>query len=128
MKSAAIIFLISVYFLAIMGLSLKQFYCCGVLKSTTISLSHQTKASCAKGDNKTGCCDNKFLFFKVKDNHISSDHADFAFKYFVDLQIYDRSFRHISITDQQKTIAYRSHAPPLDLTIPIYLYNRVFRI
>lgn len=93
MKKAAIILLICVYSLATMGFSLKQFYCCGKLKSVTFSLLQEAKDKCGNGDDKTGCCDSKFQFFKVKDNHISADQADFPFKHFIDLHLYTPSFQ-----------------------------------
>ncbi|OJY97492.1 MAG: hypothetical protein DI535_21905 [Citrobacter freundii] len=128
MKKAAIILLICVYSLATMGFSLKQFYCCGKLKSVTFSLLQEAKDKCGNGDDKTGCCDSKFQFFKVKDNHISADQADFPFKHFIDLHLYTPSFQDISFVSQKTTIAYRSNAPPLHQGVPIYIYNCVFRL
>lgn len=128
MKKAAIILLICVYSLATMGFSLKQFYCCGKLKSITFSLPHQAKDKCAKGNDKSGCCDSKFQFFKVKDNHISAGQADFPVKHFVDLHLYTPSFQDIFFISQKTTIACRSNAPPLHQSVPIYIYNCVFRV
>ena len=128
MKKAAIILLICVYSLATMGFTLKQFYCCGKLKSITLSLIQEPKDKCAKGDDKTGCCDSKFQFFKVKDNHISADQADFPVNHFVDLHLYTPSFQDISFVSHKATIAYRSNAPPLHTGIPVYISCCVFRI
>lgn len=128
MKKAAIILLICVYSLATMGFTLKQFYCCGKLKSITFSLTQQSKDKCSKGNEKGGCCDSKFQFFKVKDNHISADQADFPVKHFVDLHLNTPSFQDISLISQKTTIAYKSNAPPLHQGTPVYISNCVFRV
>lgn len=128
MKKAALILLICVYSLATMGFSIKQFYCCGKLKSTTFSLVQEEKHSCGKGNEKSGCCDNKYLFFKVKDNHISAGEVYSPVKHFVDLHLYTPSFQDIYFGSPKPVIAYRSNAPPLRTGVPIYLYNCVFRI
>lgn len=128
MKKVALILLICIYSFATMGFSLKQFYCCGKLKSITVSLTQDTKQECGKGNEKSGCCDNKYQFFKVKDNHISAGQASCPVKYFIDLDIYNPSFNEITFASQKTTIAYRSNAPPLHTGIPLYIYDCVFRI
>lgn len=128
MKKAVIILLICVYSLATIGFTLKHFYCCGKFKSITLSLAHQEEDKCAKGDDKSGCCDSKFQFLKVRDNHISANEAGFPVKCFVDLHLYTPSFQDISFVSQKTTIANRSNAPPLYQGVPIYIYNCVFRI
>src|SRR4051812_40922750 len=101
MKKDAVILLICVYSLATMGFTIKQFYCCGKLKSITFSFAQEIKDKCAKGNDKAGCCDKKFQFFKVKDNHISADLADFPAKHFVDLHLYTASFQDIFLSSQK---------------------------
>lgn len=128
MKKAVLILLICIYSLATMGFSLKQFYCCGKLKTTTISLTPNAEHKCAKGNEKSGCCDNKYQFFKVKDNHITADQVTSPAKHFVDLHLYTPSFEDISFASQKPTLAYRSNAPPLHSDVPIYITNCVFRI
>ena len=128
MKKATLILLICIYSLATMGFSLKQFYCCGKLKSTTLSLVQEEKESCGKGNEKSGCCDNKYQFFKVKDNHIAADEVNSPVKHCVDLHLFTPSFQDISFVSQKTAIAYNSNAPPLRTGVPIYIYNCVFRI
>ncbi len=128
MKKAALILLICVYSLATMGFSVKQFYCCGKLKSTSISLTKDAEQKCGKGNEKSGCCDNKYQFFKVKDKHITADEVHSPVKHFNDLHLYTPSFQDISFVSQKTTIAYRSNAPPLRTGVPIFICNCVFRI
>lgn len=128
MKKAALILLICVYSFATMGFSLKQFYCCGKLNSTTLAFFQEEKQSCSKGNEKSGCCDNKYQFFKVKDKHINADDVHSPVKHFIDLHLYTPSFQDISFASQKPVVAYRSNAPPLHTGVPIYIYNCVFRI
>ena len=128
MKKAVLISLIFIYSLATMGFTLKQFYCCGKLKSITISLTQNGEKKCGKGNEKNGCCDNKYQFFKVKDNHITADQVSSPVNHFIDLHFYTTPFHNSNFVSQKTAIAYRSNAPPLDKSIPIYIYNCVFRI
>lgn len=128
MKKAALILLVCIYSLATMGFSLKQFYCCGKLKSTTFSLLQQDKKECGKGNERSGCCDNKYQFFKVKDKYISADEVHSPVKHFVDLHLYTPTLQHISFLSQKTTIAYKGNAPPLATGVPIYIHNCIFRI
>lgn len=128
MKKVVLILLICVYSLAIMGFSLKQFYCYGKLTSTTFFISQDEKQEWGKGNKKSDCCDNKYQFFKVKDKHISAGEVGSPVKYFVDMHLYTPSFQDISFASQKPVIAYRSNAPPLHTVVPIYIYNCVFRI
>ena len=128
MKKAALILLICIYSLATMGFTLKQFYCCGKLKSTTFSLVQGEQKSCGKGNEKSGCCDNKYQFFKVKDKHITAEGLHSPLKHFVGLHLYTPSFHDISFASQKTIVAYRSNAPPFHISVPIYIYNCVFRI
>lgn len=128
MKRLCVILLLCFYSLATMGFGLKQFYCCGKLKSVTLLLVHEAKDNCGKGDDKSGCCDHKYQFFKVKDNHVSACRADFPVKHFVDLPLYTPSFHDISFVSQKTTTAYKSNAPPIHRGNTIYLYHCVFRI
>ncbi len=127
MKKVALILLISIYSLATMGFSLKEFYCCGILKSVSLSVAIDTEQKCSKGDAK-GCCDNKYQFFKVKDTHISADKVSDPANHFVDLHFYTPSCQDISFASQKPIVVYRSNAPPLRTGVPIYIYNCVFRV
>ena len=127
MKKVSLILLVGIYSLAIMGFSLKQFYCCGKLKSITISLAAHAEKS-GKDNGKSGCCDNKYQFFKVKDNHISADQIINPATYFSDLHDFNPYFPIATFSVEETTIPYSSHAPPLYNGVPVYISNCVFRI
>ncbi len=127
MKKAALILLISIYAISTLGVGLKEFYCCGKLKSTSISIVQGAKQKCGIGDERSGCSKNKYQYFKVKDKHVTADEISSPVKHIIDLHSFTSAFHHISAT-QKITVANRSNAPPLHPGVPDYIYNCVFRI
>ncbi len=97
MKTVALIILISIYSTAVVGFSLREFYCCGKLKSVSVTFSQDAKQKCSKG-NGSGCCGNKYQFFKVKDNHFASDDVNIPVKHFTDLNLFTPSSSKIMYT------------------------------
>ncbi len=128
MKKAFLILLICSYSLATMGYSLNEFYCCGKLKSVTVEFTPNKKQSCSKGDEKSGCCDSKYHFFKVKDNHFSENDVAIPLNYFIDVDLFLSTVQSKSFALLQINVINGSHAPPLYTGIPIYISNCVFRI
>ncbi len=128
MKRTAIIFLLTIYSLSTFGISLKEFYCCGKLKSISLALSFEGKEKCSKGDNKDGCCKTKYQYFKVKDNHLASAHVTTPLNYFTDLHLFTSSWQSISFIKEEVDIINASYAPPIHTGVPIYISNCVFRI
>ena len=115
--------------MATFGVSLKQFYCCGKLKSVTFSvIAEDGKEKCVFGD-KEGCCKTKYHSFKVKDKHFSTE----AFKtppatYGTHLAAFIPAWQSLSFFPNQVVIINGSHAPPLYSGVPAYISICVFRI
>lgn len=128
MKKIAIIFLLNVYTLSVLGIGIRQFYCCGKLKSTTITFIQEVKEKCGMSDAMKNCCKTKFKNFKVKDNHIFSDGFISLVKHFTLLHIIPSSHNESISANQFYTITGTSHAPPLKQGIPIYILHCVYRI
>lgn len=129
MKKITIISLFFIYALATMGFSLKEFYCCGKLKSVSFSITGESSAKCKNGDTKTaGCCNNQFHYFKVKDNHVSSLQVALPAQFVVILDTFFPSFQNIVSSISEAKLTYQSHAPPSYNGVPVYLSNCVFRI
>lgn len=127
MKKFASILLICVYTLATMGFSLKEFYCCGKLKSTTFTLAYAEKNKLEK-DNTGMCCQSKFHYFKLKDNYAGAHHITLPATHFISLYPFNAPFQNRFFSEGKNTIAYRSNAPPLHQDVPIYISTCVFRI
>lgn len=128
MKKITAILLLSLYSLSTLGLSLKSFYCCGDLKSVTVSITQDEQKQCSNGDDKSDCCKTKYRFFKVKDNHFVADHASSPVKHFVELNLFTSTFQIANYPSEQICVANKSNAPPLIHGVPDYIFNCVFRI
>lgn len=128
MKKIALILLICIYLLAAVGFTLNEFYCCGKFKSVSVTLLQNIKQKCSKGNEKSGCCDNKYHFYKVKDNHFAGDDVNIPLKHFTELSVFTPSFQLISFASHKVTFANTTHAPPLHNGVPDYIFNCVFRI
>ncbi|MEO8110480.1 MAG: hypothetical protein ABI594_10625 [Ginsengibacter sp.] len=128
MKKLAAISIILIYALATMGFSLKEFYCCGKLKTISITLANEEKSG-SKDDSKSDhCCKNKYQYFKVKDNHVNAAHISFTAKHFTSPLPDYFSTEVITFPSQIISFDYRSNAPPLHGHVPIYISNCVFLI
>ncbi len=128
MKKTTVILLLSIYSISTLGLSLKSFYCCGNLKSVTVSIAQDEQQKCANDDGTSDCCKTKYQFFKVKDNHFVADHVSSPVKHFIELNLFTSSFPVVNYPSKQICVANKSNAPPLIHGVPDYIYNCVFRI
>ncbi len=128
MKKIAVILLISVYSLATVGFSLKNFYCCGDLRSVNFSLTGASNQY-NKSNDKSDCCKTTYQFFKINQNHIAADQIHSPADDFSFIQSGLLLLEATSIPLSQKLDDIKSiHAPPFFNKIPIYLSNRVIRI
>jgi len=128
MKQLTLILLICIYGLATLGLGINQFYCCGKLKSTNISLAHEAKQKCPSENDKDRCCKTKYQSIKIKDNHVAADIVIAPAKHFSDHYFTGPSFEPTKVISQLRSFANASHAPPLNNKVPIYTFNCVYRI
>ncbi len=126
-KKLAAISLICIYALATMGFSLREFYCCGKLKTISITLANEGKNSGKEDSKSDRCCKNKYQYFKVKDNHVSAAHVCFPAK-FISIQFISNYSPDIIFTSKKTVVAYRGNAPPVYSNVPIYISNCVFLV
>lgn len=128
MKKISLILLTAIYSLSTLGIGVKQFYCCGKLKSTDITfVQKDSKDKCGKG-SMGGCCQTKFKSLKVKDTHIAADGISNPVKHFTNLHLFAPSFGVTVLANEPTPIANSSHAPPAHYGIPVYILNCNFRI
>jgi hypothetical protein len=126
-KKITIILLLAIYSFSTLGLSLKSFYCCGKLKSVTVFISDQQQ-KCKKVDRMNDCCNTKFQFFKVKDNHVAGDFVSAPALHFCYLHLFTSPYRVINFPSENNDPANLINAPPLDNTVSLYIINCVFRV
>jgi hypothetical protein len=129
MKKILSILLITIYSMATFGMSVKQLYCCGNLKSISIAINIADKEKSEKQAKDNGCCKTKYQSFKVKDNHIASGGIALTEKQFIHIFNYSPAFVSIVFSHPTSDSSNGIHGPPLlrDGT-PLYIFNCVFRI
>ena len=128
MKKAALISLIILYSLSSVGISFKEFYCCGKLKSVSVVLADLQKDQCRHGNSKDECCKFKYQSLKVNDTHFAADQVHAPANFYTDLRIPETPFPTDVLIISEARIINGSHAPPLYRGVPVYIYNCVFRI
>jgi hypothetical protein len=127
-KKITVILLLSIYSLSTLGLSLKSFYCCGALKSVTVSIAQDEQQKCGNDDGMSDCCKTKYQFFKVKDNHFAGDVVNAPALHFCYLHLFTSPFSIIKFPSPEIYIAHLSNAPPLLHRVPNYIFDCDFRI
>ena len=128
MKKIIAILLLSLYSLSTLGISLKSFYCCGDLKSITLSITQDEHKQCANGDDTSECCKTKYQYLKVKDSHVIADVIHTPDLHFINLHLIYAPFQGINYSSQDIYIPHQSNAPPLLHSVPDYIFNCVFRV
>jgi len=128
MKKVIAILLLFVYATSIAGIGLKTFYCCNKLKSISPVILLDKSIARDKSRNDGGCCDTKYSFFKVKDNHKAAAGLTApvqpVFTILFDIcnpPVHNRFYSNIQVD-------HRSNAPPLCNSRPSYIVNCVYRI
>jgi hypothetical protein len=128
MKKIFIIFLLSIYAFATFGIVVKQFYCCGKLASTSISLVETGKGKCGMGDESSGCCKTTFKSLKVKDTHLQSDAVTLPAKWFSEVVILNKDVSVLHLVQHPIGVNNPGHAPPQPEPVPLYITNCIYRI
>ena len=128
MKKIAAILFLTIYSLSVLGIGVRQFYCCGKLKSTSLTLVQESKEKCSNSAAMKGCCKTKFKSLKVKDSHVTTDGNAVNFiKHFTDLDIPVAEFKSAALANEPVVVANTSHAPP-GKAIPLYIFHCTYLI
>ncbi len=128
MKKITVIFLLIIYSLSVVGLGVRQFYCCGKLKSTTVTFVQEVKVKCSSSNAMKDCCKTKYKSFKVKDSNFGTDGIAGFVKHFTSLHLITPIVYQIPLSGQPVIVAIENHSPPINNSVAIYLRNCVFLI
>jgi len=129
MKKIIAIFLFTIYSLTTMGIGIRQFYCCGKLKSTQLTLVQESKEKCSNSDAMQGCCKTKFKSLKVKAIHVTTDNVTSLNKSFTTLYLPTPLFEVSNAVRQPVAMmSYASHAPPPRQNIPVYILHCTYLV
>jgi len=125
MKKLTQIFLLVIYTASMLGISVKGLYCCDKLRSVSVSFAGTQKDN---KDKQDGCYKTKQQVLQVKDNHYAPDLLTTPASAYTEIAPLFYAGLHIINTQTEIAVAYQSNPPPLLNTIPVYLYDCVFRI
>ncbi|RAJ33017.1 HYC_CC_PP family protein [Pedobacter cryoconitis] len=131
MKKALSILLLLLYTTASFGLGVKQFYCCGQLRSISFTIQQDVNEKCSKDMDKEQCCEIQLSSLEVKDIHLLSSQSDNQVKHFNNLFLSAfRNYHPAPSFDgvERIPIASSTNAPLLHGGVPIYMFNCTYRI
>ena len=127
MKKFFVIFFSIFYLTSTSGVSINAHYCGGKIKHISFFKGNE-KSCCGKKKMSKNCCKDKAAYFKVKDNHQSSDllksptPTSKISLFVLPVLEYNLTF------DNQNNPVLNYHAPPVLYDNLIYLKHRVLLI
>ncbi|SFW78000.1 HYC_CC_PP family protein [Chitinophaga sancti] len=128
MKRVTAICLLLLYSLTLVGLGVKQFYCCGKLKEVSLGLASAAEHHCDMDKQHKGCCETAFKTLKVEDSHFSATDVNIPATFFFTLANLQLNNWHIEpVLDQPFHFNY-GNGPPLYNSTPIYILNCIYRV
>ena len=128
LKKSTILALILIYSFSTFGAGLNTFYCCGKLKSISLSFGIEQNKSIEKSNSGDGCCKIQHYNFKGKEKHYSLKSLNPPT---FDSKILETALSNNHVIDFsfKKTRSINgSNAPPFYKQLPLFITNRVFRI
>lgn len=126
MKKITLILLICMYAISTVGVGISQFYCCGKLKTTSLSFNHADNIKCGKG--MQGCCKTTFKSLQVKDSHVAASVISNPVKPFLDLFFNFASLSVSKVYVSDKKVAFADTAPPFYFNVPLYTWHCAYLI
>jgi hypothetical protein len=125
MKKIAILLLLGSYAVATYGIGIDSHFCCGKLKSISITLIEQKDSKCTKKASSS-CCNTKHQYIKVHDNHLASSGV---FHFHIPMNL-PYSFQNEAgnglLLSNPIYGANSAHGPPL--RCPLYILHCIYRI
>lgn len=129
MKKFSAILLFTIYALTTLGIGIRQFYCCGKLKSTSITLVQEAKEKCSNKGGMKDCCKTQFKSIKAKDSHVGTDGLLLPAKPLGDYVVHTSQYQLHTPTCNAVVITNASHAPPPKLHgVAAYIFNCTYLI
>ncbi|WP_074237707.1 hypothetical protein [Chitinophaga niabensis] len=123
MKKVLLILLICVYAISTFGVSIKEFHCCGQLKSVGISY-----ITVLHNNANSDCCETTHHFYKITTSHLAAKHVKKPVKPVTD-QTFSLYPSGITFTiPRLSSYTNTTRAYPVPFKAPIYTRHCVFRI
>lgn len=124
-KRITAILLLLIYTAAVAGVRVSGFYCCGKLRSTTVSPMAFAKSTA----NDDGCCKHKQAVLKVNDTHEGTGLAKLSAAKSILLHVFYPNPANIIATNYLAcAISNPVNGPPLRPQTPLYIQYCNYRI
>ena len=133
MKKCFVLILAIIYLAEASGMSFYKHYCMDRLVSWGFKKSDRKCLQCGMVKNQTknglceGCCKDEHKLIKLTDDHKASASIWPASLFGEPIHVYTIIDSFLPIIDST-TSSNSIHAPPDVSTVPVYLFNSVFRI
>jgi len=117
------------YGLSASGMAIQLHYCCGKVASVSVGYQKSDKAGCKHGSMKKtmpGCCNDQQVSIDVDDDQGLSSTATIPAQPDVDVPAYQVAAPTVLTSLHTASIANIRGSPP-NSSVPIYLFNQVFR-
>ena len=127
MKRLLSLFILVTYMASAIGFSYSLHYCAGKFKQ--VCFTADTEKNCCGADEVEGCCTNKVVQVKCKDNHTPANHTIVPILLSCIIPVIHIAFPTAKkTTDVYQTYIAQDTSPPHIFGIPIYLKIRVIRV
>lgn len=127
MKKIVTILLLFIFAGSTMGIGITQFYCCGHLKSTSISFSKSDKSNSAK-NHVFSCCKTTIKNLTLQGSYLGSDYIFGSVKSCAAAVLCTSCHNEKQPLNIMPHLLRQSLSPPLNQGIPIYIFDCVYRI
>jgi hypothetical protein len=127
MKKIVTITLLFIFAGSTMGIGITQFYCCGHLKSTSISFSKSDNSNSAK-NHAISCCKSTIKNLKLQDNYIGSDYIFSSVKSGAVAVLFTSCHNEKQSLNLMPHFLRQSLSPPPNQGVPIYIFDCVYRM
>jgi hypothetical protein len=129
LKKIAIILLIGLYGLSASGMAVQLHYCCGKVASVSLGYQKSSKAGCKHGSMKKtmpGCCNDQQVSIDVDDDQGLAAGAIVPSQPDLEVPAYQVTIPTVFTSANSTSISNIRGSPP-NSSVPIYLFNQVFR-
>ncbi|HSC54942.1 MAG TPA: hypothetical protein VLC98_15015 [Phnomibacter sp.] len=129
MKKLSIILLIALYGLSASGMAIQLHYCCGKVAGMSLGYEKSSKASCKHGKQMkmAGCCNDQQVQIDTSNDQGIAGGVVLPAQAELHLPVQSivSAFAFLQPVDTPVAVAPEPSPPPG--SVPIYLYNKVFR-
>jgi hypothetical protein len=128
LKKLAIILLIGLYGLSASGMAVQLHYCCGKVAGVSLGYQKSNKAGCKHGMKMTmpGCCNDQQVSIDVDDNQGVTNGVIIPAQPEFELPGFSIALSSVVFSANVQAVANIRGSPPTS-SVPIYLFNQVFR-